>query len=148
MCKNNGMEEACVNWGVVAALVTAFAAVVAAFTAVLAYRAIAVGRDGVLATRDSITAGLILQLSKDYTEMHSALRILGGHQRRSKYKSLDELQDAYVSAVKPVGSGDFEWDDARRRVSKFFLTAKNLCTAGLIEEAVLARAIERDGFEL
>lgn len=93
---------------------------------------------------------LVLDLSERYCseDMHKALTYLG--RRRDQYNAdLKAMVAAYVAEVSAASTDVVpEWNLYRRKVSKFFIRARVLCTAGLLDESLLAESLQKAAFDL
>jgi hypothetical protein len=93
---------------------------------------------------------LSIELSERYSSeaMHKALVFLRAKANEAA-GDMSAMAKAYVAKVRATPPGQVcEWDLARRRVSKFFVTASALCETGLLEEAVLAQQLQRAAFDM
>jgi hypothetical protein len=81
-------------------------------------------------------------------EMHTALAYLG--RRRDEYSGdSQKMADAYAAEVVGNGMGSpIEWDRARRRLSRYFVSTRAFCEAGLLDEAILAQHLGKSACDM
>jgi hypothetical protein len=143
-----------VSWGT---FWNAMAALAAAGAAYIAWHALQKAQSGLELAQRTLTEAqrarritLSINLSERFSsdEMHAALAYLG--RRRQDYgNDIDAMVAAYLAEVRQQEAGKLvEWNRCRRVVSKFFVTARALCEADLLEEVVLAEHLQKAAFDL
>lgn len=137
-------------WDVVAAIGSVAAAVIAWRAIGPAKQAIELANDNLTEARKARRVTLALELSERYSgdEMHKALDYLAG--RRNQYgKDTEAMAAAYAAEVRSTPTGQVaEWSGHRRRVSKFFVAARAMCVAELLDESILAEQLQSFAFDL
>lgn len=142
------------EWSTIWAATSAIGAFAAAL---FAWRALFIAKSGLDMANETLTEAkrarkvtLAVNLSERYAtdEMHRSLAYLG--RRRDEYTGdSKKMAAAYVSEVVSNTKDTLtDWEQARRRVSKFFVSAAALCEAGLLEEVVLAKHLQRAAFDM
>lgn len=127
----------------VSAYSTLVAALVAAVALAVAARTL---REAARARR--VTLAITLSERYSNVEMHKALTYLG--RRRDEFGgNMDAMANAYIAEVGASGQGVLhDWNVHRRTVSKFFIAARALCEEKLLDEASLARQLQKAAFEM
>jgi hypothetical protein len=124
-------------------------------TAIIAWRAIEPARQGIQVAIDSLAESrkarrvdLVLEVSGRYgsAEMLESLAYL--RHRRDRHPTVQAMADAYVAECRACAPGTVaDWHKHRRQVSKLFVALHALCVSGVLEEAVLAKTLQRSAFE-